>query len=617
MNIRKISIAILAAGLFLSLAPTYTFAGAGPSGPITHKGKGKIGAVYMNPYGIAPLTAVIMSGGYNLSDVSVVVKGRGDKGIDISYKVSDGKVKLHGGIPIFGMYPDYQNIVEVSYKKHMPGGEGAKTEDISETYTIYAPPTMTYGSGTGQKRALPKAEVVIPAAKELRGNLYLMNYLSSILPNASQAVWNLPAGGALEWDYEPYVWMIDTNGDIRWFLDVSKLRDTYDLRKKGNLMGFDQTVDGALICGMGQAYMKYDLMGRQIFHRALPKSYNDFSHHMEETSKGTYLLRVASADMKRKDGKNVRTVRDVLIELDRDGNVIDEWNMGEILDPYRDVNLLAMDQGAVCLNIDVEKAGKTASKEEMEENAPFGDIAGVGSGRNWAHINSVNYDSSDDSIILSVRNQSAVVKVGRDKKIKWILGSPEGWSGKFAKKVLTPVDKDGKRINCGESGSKCPGYLSEKGGFDWPWVQHTAYKINEKSKPGIVHVSVFDNGDSRGMEQPAIISMKYSRAVEYVVNEKDMTVQQVWEFGKERGFKWYSPITSVVEYQPKTDSMMIHSATAGMGDVQAVLQGRVEVEPFLHEIKYGTNESMLEIKITDNNFVGYRALSIDLQKAFK
>lgn len=617
MKVSKFALSAIVAGLLVAVIPIELSAGAGPSGPMGHKGKGKIGGVYMNPYGIAPLTAVIMKAGYTLSDVSVKVKAKGEKGVDLSYKVADGKIKLHGGIPVFGMYPDYQNIVEVSYTKHEPGGIGAKTEKITETYTIYAPPISTYGSGTGQKRALPRAEVVVPASKELKENLYLMNYLSSMLPNASQFVWNLPSGGALEWDYESYVWMIDTNGDIRWFLDTSKLRDTYDLRKKGNIMGFDQTKDGALIWGNSQSYMKYDLMGRKIYNRMLPKSYNDFSHHMEETSKGTYLLRVASADMKRKDNKNVRTVRDVIIELDRDGNVLDEWNMNEIIDPYRDVNLLAMDQGAVCLNIDADKAGHTMSKEEMETDSNYGDITGVGPGRNWAHINSVNYDASDDSIILSVRNQSANIKVGRDKKVKWILGSKEGWTGELAKKVLTPVDAKGNKIDCGESGSKCPGYLNEKGGFDWTWTQHTAYLIPEKSKGHLKHISVFDNGDSRGMEQPAIISMKYSRAVEYVVDEKNMTVEQIWEFGKERGFEWYSPITSVVEYQPKTDSMMVHSAVAGMGDVQAVMQGKVALTPFLHEFKYGTKEPLLEIKILDGNLVGYRALNIDLQKAFK
>lgn len=515
------------------------------------------------------------------------------------------------------MYPDYVNKVEVSYTKFAPGGRD-KSEKITETYSIYAPPITTYGSGTNQKNFLPKAEVIVPASKKVKNNLYLMNHLSSTMPNAAQAVWNFPAGGALEWDYESEIWMIDTNGDIRWQLDVSKFRDTWDLRKKGNLMGFDQSKDGDIIWGQGQTYKKYDLMGRKIFDRMLPRGYIDFSHHLEETPKGTYLLRVASADTKRKDGKNVRTVRDVIVELDRDGNVIDEWKLYEILDPYRDVNILAMDQGAVCLNVDANKAGQTVSKEELEgDRMPWGDVTGVGTGRNWAHVNSVNYDPYDDSIIISSRHQSAVIKITRNKKIKWILGSAEGWSDEFKKYLLKPVDKDGKEIVCEASGSKCPGYLDAKGGFDWSWTQHTAYVIPEKSKGAIRHVSTFDNGDSRGMEQPALVSQKYSRAVEYEVDEKNMTVKQVWEFGKQRGLEWYSPITSVTEYMPKTDTMMVYSATAGMGDLVAFRKGQAQLTPYLHEFTYGTDKPELEIKMVGGNIIGYRALVIDLAQSFK
>lgn len=107
----------------------------------------------------------------------------------------------------------------------------------------------------------------------------------------------------------------------------------------------------------------------------------------------------------------------MIIEVDESGNVIDEWKLYKILDPYRDVNILALDQGAVCLNVDASKAGTTTDKEALEDpNAAFGDIAGVGAGRNWAHVNSVNYDPNDDSIVVSVRHQSAVVKITRDKK---------------------------------------------------------------------------------------------------------------------------------------------------------------------------------------------------------
>lgn len=86
----------------------------------------------------------------------------------------------------------------------------------------------------------------------------------------------------------------------------------------------------------------------------------------------------------------------------------------------------------MCLNIDASKADKTLSDEEltkMDESDKFGDIAGIG--RNWAHVNSVDYDPSDDSIIISSHHQSAVVKIGCDKKIKWILGAYKGWNKEF------------------------------------------------------------------------------------------------------------------------------------------------------------------------------------------
>ncbi len=72
------------------------------------------------------------------------------------------------------------------------------------------------------------------------------------------------------------------------------------------------------------------------------------------------------------------------------------------------------------------------------------------------------------------------------------LGSPEGWKKGWAEKVLKPVDAKGNPIKC--EGSKC------EGDFDRTWTQHTAFKIDEKSKGDIIYVSAFDNGDGRGME---------------------------------------------------------------------------------------------------------------------
>lgn len=109
--------------------------------------------------------------------------------------------------------------------------------------------------------------------------------------------------------------------------------------------------------------------------------------------------------------------------------------------------------------------------------------------------------------------------------------------------MLKPVDSNGKPLTC--EAHHCDG------GFDWTWTQHTGWLVPSKSTGGKTVVTAFDNGDARGMEQPAMPSMKYSRGVEYQIDEKNMTVSQMWEYGKERGFDWYSAITSVTEYRRK------------------------------------------------------------------
>ncbi|WP_254558444.1 aryl-sulfate sulfotransferase, partial [Salmonella enterica] len=90
------------------------------------------------------------------------------------------------------------------------------------------------------------------------------------------------------------------------------------------------------------------------------------------------------------------------------------------------------------------------------------------------------------------------------------------------------------------------------GVFDCSCTQHTGWLVQSTCTGGKTVVTAFDNCDARGMEQPAMPSMKYSRCVEYQIDEKNMTVSKMWEYVKERGFDWYSAITSVTEYRPET-----------------------------------------------------------------
>ena len=601
-TVKVLTIAVAAA-----CAAGAAMAMGGASGAnVTYAVQGHIGEVVWNPYKIAPLTAVIRNGGYELKDVHVrIVPKMG--GQEIAYDVSRRQLLTHAGVPVFGLYPDYVNTVEVSYTRVFQG----KEEKFEDRYQFYAPPVYTMSNGTPMQTTTmfnAKPEKVDPAFKD---RLYLIdNQLYSAAPQGGRFVWNNPTGGALEWAFNSEVGIIDTTGAVRWYLMNTLINDTEDPWSSGFMMGFQQAKDGALTWGFGQRYVKYDLLGREIWNRRLPSGYADYSHAFDNMQNGNSLLRVSSADYRRADNKRVHTVRDLIVEMDADGNVADEFKLWEILDPYRDNVLKALDQGAVCLNIDASQAGHTLSAEDLakqDSSNNFGDITGVGPGRNWAHVNSVDYDPTDDSIIISSRHQSAIIKIGRDHKVKWILGSHAGWRAPWNKALLTPVDKDGKPLKCDENGV-C------EGGFDFTYTQHTGWRIDSMSNKDVIYVSAFDNGDARNNEQPALPGEKYSRAVIYKIDQKKMTVEQVWTYGKERGHEWYSPVTSLTEYQPDKNSVFVYSATAGADFDLGTGAMKGLPNPYLEEFRWGETEPAVEIQL--HNTSGYQAFPISLEKAF-
>ena len=95
-----------------ALIPAAVMAMGGASGPkTTYEVQGHLGEIVVNPYEVAPLTAIIRNGGYQILDARVTVLPK-PEGEEISYNVSRRMLLTHGGIPVFGLYPDYLNSVK-------------------------------------------------------------------------------------------------------------------------------------------------------------------------------------------------------------------------------------------------------------------------------------------------------------------------------------------------------------------------------------------------------------------------------------------------------------------------------------------------------------------------
>lgn len=156
--------------------------------------------------------------------------------------------------------------------------------------------------------------------------------------------------------------------------------------------------------------------------------------------------------------------------------------------------------------------------------------SGISSRTDWLHINSIEYDSSDNTIIISSNYQSSIVKLDwATGDIKWILSNHNDWNPRLQQYLLTPIGDD----------------------FEWSYNQHAAEILPDyDNNPDTVDILLFDNSTTRFYQdeelQRKIINNeivnpeRYSRLVHYRINEVTMEVEQIWQYGKERSWELFS-----------------------------------------------------------------------------
>lgn len=248
------------------------------------------------------------------------------------------------------------------------------------------------------------------------------------------------------------------------------------------------------------------------------------------------------------DFNNVHgTVEDVIVELDRQtGNIVKTFDLK---------NVLPMEGG----------------KSENWSNY------------DWFHNNSVWYDDKTNSVILSGRHQDAVIALDYTTgQLKWIIGDPTNWSDEYQKYFFAPISDN----------------------FEWQWSQHAAMVTPDG------YIFLFDNGNNKSKIADNYVPAQdsYSRGVMYKINTDSMTIEQVWQYGKERGSDFYSPYISDVDYID-ANHYIVHSGgivkvdgqpsnqPAGLSDGNTtLLSDTVELinDQVVFEIKLPTNNYRVE-----------------------
>lgn len=247
------------------------------------------------------------------------------------------------------------------------------------------------------------------------------------------------------------------------------------------------------------------------------------------------------------------TVEDYIVELDRE--------TGEIVKTFDLKNVLNMSDG-------------------KSENWTDYD---------WFHNNSVWYDENTNSITLSGRHQDAVINIDYETgELNWIIGDPINWSEEYQKYFFTPIGDD----------------------FEWQWSQHAAMITPEG------YVFILDNGNNKSKikEEYVPSSESYTRGVMYKIDTDNMTIEQIWQYGKERGSDYYSPYISDVDYLD-ANHYIVHSGGIAYKDGEVLnqpagLAGADELKSITTELL--NDEIIFEIELPTNNYrVEKMALYVD------
>jgi arylsulfate sulfotransferase len=173
------------------------------------------------------------------------------------------------------------------------------------------------------------------------------------------------------------------------------------------------------------------------------------------------------------------------------------------------------------------------------------------------HANAVVDSTSDDSIICSLRNQDAVIKFTRQGELTWILGTHENWGPEWQPYLLTPVGTP----------------------FEWNYAQHAPFLTPQGT------LICFDDGNNRAepFDPPVPDQDNYSRAVEFSIDETNMTVSQVWQFADTNADRLYCGLLGNARQLPQTGNVLITF-------------GAISSENGAHPSPYSTTATMVRLK---------------------
>lgn len=321
-----------------------------------------------------------------------------------------------------------------------------------------------------------------------------------------------------------YLYAVDANADVRWYSSEDS-RIVFTRLANGHYLQTTKEDDDIQY----NELLELDMLGKlhNAYHidiEGYDEDENNLIHHdVIEMPNGNLLATTHEP--------NSDYVEDHMHEIDREtGETTQEINLRDIMPS----------------NAPDEYDGKNADDND------------------WIHQNAIWFDESDESILISGRSQDVILKVSYPlADLKWILGADEKWPEEYKDYLLEP-----------------------KGDVKFPAGQHAIKVVNSsdtEDNPELKDIILFDNNEvfTRGDRD---ISKDFSQAIRYQINEAEMTVEQTWAYGKDRGESFFSHIIGNVQYLYGKDNIILNSGATKDDDSPTGTTGRiVEVDANDHD----------------------------------
>lgn len=321
-----------------------------------------------------------------------------------------------------------------------------------------------------------------------------------------------------------FVVALDAQGDVVWYYNESV--DEPRRMKNGHFLmsndGFER-----------RRLIEVDMLGRTVREwyatgitndppeGAIPVATDTFHHDVIIMPSGHFLAlstqirHIEDYPTSDTDPSAPREPRDIAVDriieiVPETGEIVRSWNLFDLIDQHR----ISQSFNATQFY--------SAAYDDIRDEPPI----------DWTHSNSLIYDEATDTLILSIRKMCAIIKIDlAADELKWILSDPTGWGPEFSDLLLKPV-----------------------GHVDWTYGQHAPTITPDGN------LLVYDNGSwgrAYPPNEPAPIEERYSRGVEFSIDEENMTVTQLWSYGGLDTDRFYSSFVGEADLLPETGNVLL------------------------------------------------------------